>query len=236
MSMEDLIYDGVRMSVPESYDDVLLGDYETYYRMKRETINERIDYVAKVLKVEASQLLAWPIDVYHHAATKLDFLNGDNPYTPSPMMEHKGVTYLIDVQEKQSFGAWIDVEEAQKSGDAVLSTVLSILCRPAGEAYDSEAAEERQKIFATLPLSKVLPVLGFFLQCSEILELNTRAYTDIGQALSLLPKSASYFLKRTGGIRLSTIWLAVRYYVLMRSLAYHLRKLYHTFNSVPINR
>lgn len=234
--MEELIYDDVKMLVPESYDDVLLGDYETYYRMKRETINERIDYVAKVLKVEASQLLAWPIDVYDYAASKLEFLNGDNPYAPSPMMTHKGITYLIDVGEKQSFGAWIDVEETQKAGDAVLSTVLSILCRPAGEAYDSEAAEERQKVFAALPLSKVLPVLGFFLQCSEILELNTRASIEIGQALSLLPKSASDFLKRTGGIKLSTIWPAVRYYVLMRSLAYHLRKLYRTYNFAPINR
>lgn len=233
--MEEIIYDNVKMQVPESYDDVLLGDYETYYKMKRDTVEDRIAFVAAVLKVEPAQLLAWPIDVYTYAASKLEFLNLDNPYEPSASVEINGVKYFIDVEEKQSLGAWVDVEEAQR-GDTVLTEVLSILCRPTGQPYDTESAEERQKVFAAQPLSKILPVLGFFLQCSDALEANIKAYTKVGQAVNQLPKSVKDFWKLTGGIKLSTIWPAVRYYSLMRSLTYHLRKLSPIYSSAQTSK
>lgn len=233
--MEEITYDNVKILVPESYDDITLGDYETYYKMKRDTIESNIEFVAAVLKIDAAQLLAWPIDIYHIATKKLSFLNNDNPFEPSSSLQIDGVTYFIDVEEKQSLGAWVDVEEAQR-GNAVLSEVLSILCRPAGEPYNTEKAEERQKIFARQPLSKVLPALGFFLQCSETLEASIKAFTRIDQVVSQLPKGVKDFWKLTGGIKLSTIWLAVRYYVLTQSLNYHLRKLSRTYNSVPTSK
>lgn len=226
----------VTVNVPQSWDDITLGDYETFYRDKPVSGRERVEYVAKILKIDAMVLLNWPAEVFNMIVETLGFLFVDNPIAATPVVDVDGVPFIVPIEDKISLGAWVDAEEAQKADEAVLSNVLAIVCRPAGETYDYQLNEARQKQFAALPVSKVLGVLAFFLQCRTVLDRRTEAYTKLHQIAALLPRSIKPFLSRGGGIRLSQIWRATKYYALIVLLNYRLRKLSHLYNISAISQ
>lgn len=229
-----LEYDSVKIEVPESWDDITLGFYETFYTERPETARERVALVAKICKVDTDFLLSWPTEVFNKIVGYVDFIFGDNPAAPSPEIEIDGVRYVVPIEDELSLGAWVDADEVQKAGENVLSNILAIVCRPAGEAYDYKNNGARRAMFAGLPVSKVLPVLAFFLHFKTTLNQRTAAYTRLVQACDLLPRSIAPFLSRGGGIRLSRIWPTIKYWVLMQSLRYQLRRFLRSSNSERI--
>lgn len=226
----------VSIRVPSSWDDITLGDYETYYKEKPETARERVELVAKIIKVEPAQLMEWPAEIFNFIVNAISFVFEDNSAEPTPVVDVNGVSFMVNMEDKQPLGAWVDAEEAQKADTAVLSSVLSIVCRPVGEKYDYETSEQRRALFAALPMTKVLGVLGFFLQCSRALEARTEAYTKLRETVALLPPSIKPLLKRGDGIKPLRIYQTMKYAALMRSLRYQLRKLSRLYNSTEINK
>lgn len=224
----------VTVNVPQSWDEITLGDYETYYKDKPETGRQRAEYVAKILKMDAAVLLSWPAEVFNMIVDTLGFLFSDNPIEATPVVDVDGTPYIVAIEDKITLGAWVDAEEAQKADKDVLSNVLAIVCRPAGEAYDYQLNEKRQRQFAALPMSKVLGVLAFFLRCKSDLDKLTAAYTKVRQIVDLLPPSIKPFRARGGGIKLLRIWQAMRYYALIKLLNYRLRKLSRSYNTAAI--
>jgi hypothetical protein len=155
-------YNTVGIEVPESWDDITLGFYETLYTEKPGTARERAALAAKICKVDADLLLSWPAEVFNRIVGYIDFLFRDNPAPPSPVVGAGGVNYIVPIEDELSLGAWVDADDVQKKGENVLSNILAIVCRPAGEAYDHKNNEARQAMFAALPVSRVLGALAFF--------------------------------------------------------------------------
>lgn len=232
--MVQIEYNTVKIEVPESWDDITLGLYETFYTEKAETARERVALVAKICRVDADLLLSWPAEVFNRIVDYVDFLFKDVPASPSPVVEVGGVNYIVPVEDELSLGAWVDADEVQKSGENVLSNTLAIVCRPAGEAYDYKNNEARRAMFAALPVSKVLGVLSFFLHCKTVSDRRTVAFTNLARMYGHLPRSIKPFLNRGGGIRLSRIWLIIKYWALMLLLRYQLRKYLRSCNTVKI--
>lgn len=234
--MVELEYNDVKINVPQSWEDIKLGFYETFYKTKPTTGRERIAFVATVCKVDPELMLAWPAEVFNRVVGYVGFLFEDNPATPAAFVEVKGVKYIVPIEEDLTLGAYIDADEAQKAETAVLSTVLAIVCRPAGEPYDYKNNEARAAMFADLPVSEVLGVLAFFLQCATVLRQRTAAYTNLLALADLLPRNIRNFLSPGVGIKLSRIYPIIRYYVLMMLLRYRLRKFLRTFNTEKIRK
>jgi hypothetical protein len=228
-------YNTVKIEVPESWDDITLGRYETFYNEKPETARERVALAAKVCKADADLLLSWPAEVFSRIVGYIDFLFKDNPAPPSPYVEVDGVNYIVPIEDELCLGAWVDAEEVQKTGENVLSNILAIVCRPAGEAYDYKNNEARRAMFAGLPVSKVLPVLAFFLRCKTALEQRTAAYTKLVRAVDQLPRNIRPFLNPGGGIKLSQIWPVMKYWALMVLLRYRLQRFLPSCNTVKTN-
>lgn len=229
--MEHLEYDNIKVNVPESWDDVTLGDYETFYRDKPTTTRELVDYVAKIVKTPAETLMQWPAGIYNRIVETIQFMFKEIQVPASPNVEIGGVWYRVPMEDELTLGAWVDAEEAQKAGENVLSEVLSIVCRPIGEAYDTKTAEERRVKFAALPVSTFLGVLAFFLQCKDAYEKHTAAYIQLCQLVDLLPRSIKNLVPHMAGTKLSRIWQMVRYWIMIKSLRYQLAKLSRTYNT-----
>lgn len=227
-------YNKVKISVPESWDDITLGFYETFYTKKPETARERVALVAHICKINADLLLSWPTEVFDTIVKYIDFLFQDNPAKPFPVVEIEGVKYVVPIEDKLSLGAWVDAEEVQKRGENVLSNILAIVCLPTGEDYNYKNNEARAAMFAALPVSKVLGVLAFFLHCKTGLEQRIATYTRLAAVIDQLPRSIKYSLNRGGGIRLSLIWQTLKYYALIVLLRYQLRKFLLSCNTVKI--
>lgn len=232
--MVQIEYNTVKIEVPESWDDVTLGFYETFYTERPETARERVTLVAKICKVEADLLLSWPAEVFNRVVEYIDFLFKDNPALPSPIVEVNGVKYIVPIEDELSLGAWVDADEVQKKGENVLSNILAIVCRPVGEIYNYKNNEARQTMFASLPVSKVLAVLAFFLHYKIVLDRRTEAYTKLAQSYDRLPRNIKPLLNPGDGIRLSRIWQIIKYWFLMLLLCYRLRKFLRFYNIVKI--
>lgn len=232
--MVTIEYNNITIEVPTSWQDIKVRDYETFYMDKPETTSERIELIAKICKTEASILRSWPAEIFNTIVDKCDFIFKETNAEPCPSIVVNGKTYIVPIEEKLSLGAYVDADEVQKSGEAVISNVLAIVCRPAGEEYDHENNEERAVMFADLPVSQVLGVLAFFLLCKTMLIKHTSAYKNLAQVVESLPPSIRVFRSPGGGIRLSQIWRATKYYVLMKLLNYRLRKYLRLFNTNEI--
>ena len=100
--MVQIEYNTVKIEVPESWDDVTLGFYETFYTERPETARERVTLVAKICKVEADLLLSWPAEVFNRVVEYIDFLFKDNPALPSPIVEVNGVKYIVPIEDELS--------------------------------------------------------------------------------------------------------------------------------------
>lgn len=232
--MVTIEYNKQKINVPTTWDDVTVGHYETFYMDKPETARERVALIAKICKVDAAVLLDWPADAFNIIVGRCDFLFKDNPAEPNPAVEVDGVIYVAPIEDKLSLGAYVDADEVQKNGEAVLSNILAIVCRPGGEAYDYEKSDARAAMFAALPVSKVQGVLAFFLQCKDVLDKRTTAFTDLVQAVALLPPSIKAFQKPGAGTKLSRNFRAMKYKSLMLLLNWRLQKLLRSYNTYGI--
>lgn len=225
-------YNNTKVFVPENWDDITLGFYESIYTEKPGTTRERVNLVARICKIDADLLLGWPVGIFNKIVDTIDFLFKDNPAPPDPVVEIEGVRYVVPIEEELSLGAWVDADNVQRNGVNVLSNILSIVCRPAGEDYNYRNSETRAAMFAALPVSKVLGVLAFFLHYKTVLERRTRAYTKLADLAGRLPRSIHILQNLGGGIKLSRIWQILRYCALIVLLRYRFRKLLRSCNTV----
>ena len=229
-----LEYEGVEVSIPENWDDITLGHYETFHMDEHKTARERVALVAKICKTDVDLLLNWPAEVFNRIVDYLWFLFEDVTSVPCPSVEVDGVKYVVPIEEELSLGAWIDLDEAQRAGEAVLSTVLAIVCRPAGEAYDTGNTETRRAMFAALPVSRVFGVLAFFLTCRTAYDKRIAAFSNLARLYGQLPRGIRLLRSLGGGIRLSRTWQVLKYYVLMRLLYFRLRRCLSSFSTSKI--
>lgn len=232
--MVELEYNNQKIQVPTNWGEITLGEYETFYEAKPQSKREEVELTARICKVDPEILLSWPAEVFGEILDRIHFIFSDNPEPPSPFVEIDGVKYVVPIETELTLGAWVDADEVQKAGDKVLSNVLAIVCRPAGEAYDYRNNEGRAALFAAQPVKKIQGVLAFFLHYKTEYERRTKAFTALAETADQLPRSIKPFHLLGGGIKLSQTWRAIKYYVLMKSLHYQLRKFSRSYSTKKI--
>lgn len=215
---------GTPIDVPDGWHDITLGHYETFCGDDPQTARDRVALVAKICGTDVERLLDWPAEVFNRIVEHIGFVFDDNPAAPCPSVEIGGVRYVVPIEDELTLGAWVDADDVQKRGERVLSGILAIVCRPAGEKYDDRNNESRQAMFAALPVSTVLPVLAFFLRCKTAFDQRTEAYMKIAEVIDRLPRSFGDFAGLGGGTKLLRIWPIIRLWVLTASLRYRWHK------------
>ncbi|MFT4224706.1 hypothetical protein [Dysgonomonas sp.] len=222
--MIKLEFENKSIVIPEGWHDIKLSNYERWNAQKPETKQEYVSFVASVCNVDAGVLLEAPAQVFDIITDAIRFVFDSEP-EPSNKVNIDGKDYFVSFSDKLTLGEWVDIESIIGGESASkLSEMLAILCRPAGERYNSDLAGERQTMFADLTCDKVLPLIGFFL-------LKKRRSDEILSHYSTVVDQANRFLKDTetfvingGGIKLLPIWQRIRYICLVRSLKKQLSK------------
>lgn len=234
--MMKIEFDGVKINVPNSWNDITLEEYEKLYLLKPETKLEYIQYVADVCKIDAKLLINSPTQLFDIVSNAIQFIF-DNDFEPVNKVERiievieKGEVrevkeeYFISFSDKLTLGEWIDIDSIIESdSETKLSEMLSVLCRPIGEKYNPDLSEERKKIFQSLPCDKVLPLISFFLlKKKKSEEILSRCLMVIAQANQFL-KDTKNFAQNGVGIKPFPTWQTIRYIFLMRSLKKQLSK------------
>lgn len=236
--MTTIEYKGTKIEVPTTWRDITLGFYDTFFYEAPETKREKIALIAKVCRVDIDLLMSWPAEIFNIIIGQMEFLFGDLGSEPRPYIEIRGKKYVVNFEEKLTLGEWIDVDEAIKSKENVLSSVLAVICRPLGEEYKytPELELERRTLFQNLTVEEVRPVLAFFLTYESALKRLFRVSLEIEKAREYLRKSTGNLRAIGVGTKLLRIWRVMMYYVLRRLLVYRLDRLSLSFNTREIKR
>ena len=222
--MKRIKIDGKTVKIPESWDEITLGFYETWYYRQPATTREKVELAAEICRIEPELLLSAHADTFNRIARLLAFAFNNEAPTPAPTLTAKGVKYTVTTSDELTLAQWVDADDAQHSGEKPLSSLLAIVCLPPGEKYDASRFDERQQLFASLKMSETLGVLGFFLFCNDKYPEHSKACSQTRQAADLLLRDTKAFRPVGGGTKLSRIWRAIKFSTSMLLLRYRLRK------------
>ena len=146
-------------------------------------IDKDVDYVNSL-----------PINIAEMIMDKMSFLQtSPNVNEQSNKIEIDGETYEVNVMEKMKTGEFVSANRAIESDKYNYAAILAIICRKQGEKYDSkfeaEEFEKRVKMFENTPITKIMPVLSFFLNSYITLETLSLMYSEVEDAISHIQKN-----------------------------------------------
>ncbi|MCS2775479.1 hypothetical protein NXW80_14740 [Bacteroides fragilis] len=215
IKIEDTLY-----NVPESWDDVTLGQYEKWFDYVADTKMKEVELVSLISTIPFDLLSTLPLSFYTDVLNMVSFAFAGNDFKPSNKIIIDDAVYSVSVKDELTLAQYVDVEATfeEEGNDSRLSEILAIVCLKKGEKYDSKILKERKKSFQDLKMNEVFPLLAFFLQLKKNLLMITTFYSKVveqtNQFASLIRTSA----ENGDGIRLLPKLQMMKYRSLMKSL------------------
>lgn len=200
-------------NIPTSWDDITLKQFQeidNYYkdREKEPDIREMLHILAGKTIDEVNQL---PVEFLEIIFDKLSFMN-EQPSVgePTNKIELDGTTYQVNILNKLKTGEYVAVDSVVKTDAANFAAILAIICRKEDEIFDSkfenEILEDRIKMFENAPITKVLPVMSFFLNCYILSETPSQLYSMVEEEINLTRQSIQDSVKNGEITKLSSKW------------------------------
>lgn len=203
--MNDIIDYG-EWTVPTSWDDVTLKTYqeiERYYEDKDKDFDLR-EVIHIITNHTIDEVNALPVEFLDSIMEKMAFLQESPSNEKSTnSVEIDGEVYTVHTENKLKVGEYIAADTAMKGDKHNYAAFMAILCRKDGEIYDSkfenEVLEDRIKMWEKQPVTKILPVVGFFLNLYIILQMPTLLSSKAMEAIDLTRKDIET-LQKNGAI------------------------------------
>ena len=179
---EEVVKDFGSIKVPTKWEEVSLGQFEKIMKLTGGE-NKRVD-VMSLLSILTGQdedyINSLPASFVETLMAHLIFLN-DNPRTydhTASQIKIGNDFYSIHFLEELKFGEYVEVNESIKNDPLDYSTILAILCRKDGEAFDEDFAankfKQRKEMFQGQPVTEILPLIGFFLKLFLLSRANSQ--------------------------------------------------------------
>lgn len=221
---EDIINLG-EWNCPKSWDELDLktfSDIERYYADKENEFDVR-DVLHILCGKTKDEINALPIEFAEKIINDLSWLEEVPEYgAPTNELVIDGEKYIINVQEKLKTGEYVACDTIIKQDPHNYAAILAVLCRKAGEAYDSKFENEilpsRIKMFEAMPMMKVMTLISFFLNLWVALESYTQLYSKVVEATNLIQKRIETSSKNGHLSLLSTILLKRKLKKLRKSM------------------
>lgn len=173
--------------IPSSYDEITLEQYKVLSELYLNKEKDNLDIIAYFCNLTKSQLLDEDSTEVIKAIKKLKFLQkGLDLSKVDNKIKIDNNLYYINSKEKLKFKEFVDAQTSIESDKYDYATLLAILCRKENEIYDDDFIanefDKRREMFNNLPISKVLPLISFFLNllatCEEFMKLYLQTLKD----------------------------------------------------------
>lgn len=223
--MKEIKFEGGALTVPTSWGDVTLGEYETWRNEGLSSQQTRIQYIADICKISVEKLTSYSTEVYNLVSEAVSFaFNTD--FEPQYSVDVAGEKWFILPSNKLTLGEWVDVDAVLNTEDEShkLSQLLSIVCRPMGEKYDVEVSAQHVDIFQQMTCDKALPLLSFFLHKNKSLDTILNHCLQVEAEASQFLKDTKTFVQNGVGTKRLPIWQRIKFFFLRKSLAKQLSK------------
>lgn len=187
-----VVKDYGNITVPTSWDDITLRQFVNLMRLQEaEGKNELsiVDIMAVLTGTDKKYIYSLPSDFANTIMAHLLFLNEPLKEEPKAEVEINGDLYKINYMEKLKFGEYTDANTIMANDKFDYGSLLAILCRKEGEKYDddfiAEHIEKRTEMWNNQPITKVYPLVCFFLTLSALSGQHLQHYmTDAEQAIN----------------------------------------------------
>ena len=171
------------INIPTSWDEVTLKQFTNYIQkledLKKENEEELdksklvFESITSFSNLTKEELAQYPINVVERILGKMNFIFEPLPtYEPKNNITVNDKEYKINFFEKLKLQEYLDANQVLEKDKYNYTLLLTILCRKNGEKYDDDfianTLEERQRMFEELPVSKVMPLINFFLNYLKI--------------------------------------------------------------------
>lgn len=204
--MNDNTIDYGEWTVPTDWSQVTLKQYQEIERFYEDK-DKQFD-IREVLHIFCNRTMdeinALPAEFLETIMTHLVFLQTKpEDKEPRNWVEIKGERYTVHTENKLKVGEYIAADTAMKGDKHNYAAILAILFRKDGEVYDSrfenEVLEDRIKLWESVPVIDVLPVIGFFLQLYITLQMPSLLSSKVREALDLTRRDIET-LQKNGAI------------------------------------
>ena len=228
MDKNENIIDLGQWTVPTDWSQITLKQYqdiERFYEDKEENFDVR-----KILHILTNhtedEINMLPIDFLEKIMGSLTFLQEPiKEEEPKNWIEIDGERYTVHTENQLKTGEYIASDTALKGDRHNYAGLLAILCRKEGELYDSkfenEVLDDRIKLFEKQPITKILCIIGFFLQLYITSMTPTLLSSKVKEAIDLTRKDIETSVKNGEVSKRS-----------MKSAMKKLRKLEKSINSI----
>lgn len=212
---EEVVKDFGSIKVPTKWEEVSLGQFEKIMKLTGGE-SKRVD-VMSLLSILTGQdedyINSLPASFVETLMAHLIFLN-DNPRTydhTASQIKIGSDFYSIHFLEELKFGEYVEVNESIKNDPLDYSSILAILCRKDGEAFDEDFAankfKQRKEMFQQQPVTEILPLIGFFLKLYLISKANSQGcLTELESATSQLLQHTNSSVSNGDGGKRSLSW------------------------------
>jgi hypothetical protein len=181
--MKKIKIDNEVYNVPQSWEDITLNQYETFYTFKADGDKiQEIMLVSKVSIIPFNVLADLPLSFYTEILNTILFIFKSIKYKPvSYVKDDEGNTYYVNTKEELTLRQYVDIESTfeEEGNENRLAEILGIVCLKPNEKYRSEILSHRKELFGNMNMDKIFPILTFFLRCNERLESLTQLYSNL---------------------------------------------------------
>lgn len=194
--MNEDIIDYGEITLPTSWDELSLKTYQEidrYYddKEKKFDIREVLHIFSNKTIDEINQM---PLEFVDKLLEHLAWIEKQPQWgEPTNKIEISGETYIINIQDKLKTGEFIATDTTLKADPHNYAGLLAVLCRKEGELYDSkfenEILEDRIHMWEEQSITKVMPLVAFFLQCYIVSKVPSQLSSELDTALDHIQKN-----------------------------------------------
>lgn len=182
--------------LPRGWDDVSLkmfSEIERYYSDKEKQFDIR-DVLHIVCNKTFDDVNALPLSITEKLLEHLAWFTEQPQYgEPTSSLVINKEKYKIHFDRELRTGELVATDTIIKTDPHNLAGLLAVLCRKENEPYDSkfenEVLPERIKMFEEMPMTKVMPLIHFFMSSYVILKSCTQSYMMVKEALNHTAKA-----------------------------------------------
>lgn len=214
-----------RWTLPTKWDEVTLGQFselEKLYDGKASDGVNQIDVISVLSGKPRDEVMALPVEFVEKMVGCVSFLDTEPEVTEADFIEVDGEVYRINKKEDLRFGEYSDADSVLKNTPWDYPSLLAILCRKEGEKYDADYIagefENRKRMFASIPVVKVLGMTAFFLKRWRIVAANSLLCSRVKDKANRTLDSIESSLKSGRGLGLRSCLLRRKLKKLRRSI------------------
>ena len=140
------------------------------------------EIISVLSEIPLDELNQYPAIIIEKIADKIDYLKDNISDEILNYIDIDGERYTINHMEELKFGEYVDVQTVLDSDRNNFPAILGILCRKEGEIYNDDfialELNKRIEMFAHQPITKIYPMIGFFLNLYLLSPNNIQLFSE----------------------------------------------------------